>query len=29
VAIYNDKADPDFVSVPARLDQAASEGSGK
>jgi hypothetical protein len=29
VAIYNDKADPDFVSVPARLDQQAGEGSGK
>src|SRR5580658_3393246 len=29
VAIYNDKADPDFVSVPARLDQPAGEAPGK
>jgi hypothetical protein len=29
IAIYNDKADPDFVSVPATLGQAAPEGSNK
>jgi hypothetical protein len=29
VAIYNDKADPEFVPVPARLDQPAGEGPGK
>jgi hypothetical protein len=29
IAIYNDKVDPDFVSVPATLAQQASEGSNK
>jgi len=29
IAIYNDRADPDFVTVPATLGQPVAEGASK